>query len=649
MDCMQTVKLPMLIGLQAALKLILPGATVGVEKAKAVGLIDVILEHEDRYKDEYRFLNQVRKFAASCIDQQPFHILRAHVKLPVMDRLLANKIGYRLLANTAKLQLDKRTRGEFLAPYTALDSVMFACSTSDIQRALDYEAHNFGKSCTSAESKHLIFVFLMQQEAKRLQNRFTRAPLPIHNVAILGAGLVGSSIAHWILHKTKAMVLLHDPDENQLRQSQERVAQLLKWQLSKTRPNRLTFATIMGSSTAQVAAIEEPILEEITPIMERIVVSTEYNDIAHVQCVLFSCMHEKLEPAVRVLQASESCVSDETIIAIHSNTFSIDTLARYARRPQRVVGLHFFMPVWRVQLVEIVRGRETSEQTLATAYQFSLSLGKIPIVVNNGPGYVLNRILGVYVLEAARLLVEGATVSIVDAALFNFGMTMGPFRLLDEIGIDIVQQLSIALEPLGKQFSKEGVLHILHNMVEGGYLGRKVNKGFYRYKRGKVMGVEPTLDQVLPGYHLNTNNVVTGQNHAIGNETRRTSILLRNHQDYNTDNHNNWDTQVIVDRCIMLMINEGVRVLEDGVAESPSDIDLAMLFGAGFAPFRGGMLAYADQLGCAAIVKRMQHLQHLCNGAERFKPASLLIRMAQSNKQFFPLRPYPTPLPQSKL
>lgn len=453
-----SVKLPMMIGLQEALKLLLPGANIGPVKARAMGLVDLLLDHEDRFENEHRFLHDVRKFAASCIEQHATHTV---VKLPIMDRLLGNNIvGRNLIENAAMLQLDKHTRGgEFLAPYKILQSVMFGCS-NPMEKALEFEAQCFASTCVSTQSKHLISVFLMQQEAKRFNGRFVSPPLPVKNVAIVNAGIVGSSIAHWVVFKNaQGNVLFLDESEQELKKGVNMISMLLAWQRKKQEKKPKLFQRLKKTRDA--------VLEE-DPHLDKLIPTTAYGQLEQVQLIVFSCMHEKLDQAIKTLRKCEERINSNTIIAIHTNTFQINELARYMKHPDRIVGVHFSPPVWRIKLVEMIRGAETSEETLATTYKWVLSLGKIPIVVNDGPGFVLNRILGVYALEAARLLVEGAPVDTVDRALSEFGMRMGPFQLLDDVGIDMAQQLSIALEPLGKQFSKEGMLHVLHKMCDFG-------------------------------------------------------------------------------------------------------------------------------------------------------------------------------------
>jgi len=700
-----TVKLPMIVGLQEALKLLLPGANVGPFKARAIGLVDFLLEHEDRYDNENRFFQNVRKFAASCIETEQ-HVNRIiDVKLPFMDRFLSNNVvGRNIIENAAVMQLDKSTRGEYPAPYHTLASVMYACS-QPVDKALEFEANSFALTCTSLESKHLISVFFMQQEAKRFNERFTAAPLAVKNVAIVTSAATSTlnassnfttnlhnnsttiftaSIAHWILFKlNNSMVIYYEAQESELKHAVGTITSLFAWQRKKqqkkpklsqrikqklllnskssssssassssssstsssssgkrsggaTIRSNSTTASLPQSSTTTSSSgnnVDDDDADHydglIHSYLERLVPTSTYSEIGpQVQLVICCCMHEKFEQAVKMLRECESRISDTTIMAIHTNTYQINDLARHLKIPERVVGLHFSLPVWRIKIIEIVRGKETTEQTLATIYKWSLSLGKIPIIVNDGPGFVLNRILGVYAIEATRLLVEGAPVELIDRALSEFGMRMGPFRLLDEIGIDYAQQLSTALEPLGKQFSKEGVLHVLHKMHDNGYLGRRVNKGFYRYSKGRQISVEPTLGQVLPGYDL-------------ANDAAAKNSSSNNSSQANSEASNPWNMNFIVDRCILLMINEAARALEDHTAETPRDIDLAMLYGAGFSPFRGGLLSYADQLSLKYVVKRLGQLQHECKNAQRFKPAYLLTQMAQADEKFFPQRPYP--------
>jgi 3-hydroxyacyl-CoA dehydrogenase/enoyl-CoA hydratase/3-hydroxybutyryl-CoA epimerase len=259
-------------------------------------------------------------------------------------------------------------------------------------------------------------------------------------------------------------------------------------------------------------------------------------------------------------------------------------------------------------LVEIIAGKQTSDEVLATIYAFALRLGKTPIVVKDGPGFLVNRILGVFMLEAAGRMFtqEGGDLEQIDNVLTEWGFPMGAFRLMDEVGIDVAAHSGKTLEILGDRFKVSGHAGGPEVMVQKGLLGKKVGKGFFVYEKGKKprLNIE-SLQEVFPGY--------------------------------NPQERKKFASNDIVDRCVLLMVNEAAMILEEGIAKSPEDVDIGMVFGTGFAPFRGGLLNYVDQRGVKVVVKRLNELQQRCG--DRFKPAPLLMRMALKDERFFPNRP----------
>jgi 3-hydroxyacyl-CoA dehydrogenase/enoyl-CoA hydratase/3-hydroxybutyryl-CoA epimerase len=331
---------------------------------------------------------------------------------------------------------------------------------------------------------------------------------------------------------------------------------------------------------------------------------TSYDGVANVDVIIEAAI-ERMDIKKQVLQECETKCGENTIFATNTSTLSITELATASKRPENVVGMHFFNPVHKMPLLEIIRGKETSEKTVATIYKLALKLGKIPIIVNDGPGFLVNRILGAYTLEAARMLKEGGDLAQIDNAILEFGLPMGPFRLLDEVGIDVAGHSSSTLESLGARFSTQDVGPVMQKMVQQGYLGKKTGKGFYSYKDGKSQGLEPSLANLVPGY--------------------------------NPSNSKKYPVKDIVDRCVLLMVNEAAYILDEKIAEKPEDVDTGMIFGTGFAPFRGGLLAYADARGIKDIVNRLQELQQ--KYGDRFKPAPLLVKMANENSKFYPNRP----------
>ena len=268
-------------------------------------------------------------------------------------------------------------------------------------------------------------------------------------------------------------------------------------------------------------------------------------------------------------------------------------------RPENFVGMHFFNPVHRMPLIEVVRGARSSDHAVATTYKLALTLGKVPVVTNDGPGFLVNRILGPYMNEAGFLLADGASVEAVDGAAKRFGMPMGPLRLVDEIGIDISRHAGQSLyEALGERLTPSPPLVAL---ADGGRLGKKGGLGFYRYENGREKGCDPEIYAVLAG-------AVPDVRATLGEREIR-------------------------GRLVLAMVNEAARVLEEGIVRRASDVDLGMIMGTGFPPFRGGLLRFADTIHSRTILSRLEELEER-HGA-RFAPADLIRRLARENRGFY--------------
>ncbi|MGH7455233.1 MAG: 3-hydroxyacyl-CoA dehydrogenase family protein, partial [bacterium] len=265
------------------------------------------------------------------------------------------------------------------------------------------------------------------------------------------------------------------------------------------------------------------------------------------------------------------------------------------QRPDKFAGLHFFNPVHRMPLVEVIRGESTSDETIASLVAFAKKIGKTPIVVKDSPGFLVNRILGAYMAEAGRILKEGATIEQIDEALLKFGMPMGPINLFDEVGLDVAAKVSHILEnAFGSRMAGEGMMD---KIVETGRLGKKNGKGFYIYE-GKDKKIDPAI------YAL------------IGKAGRFEGPAAE-----------------IQDRCVLPMINEAAMCLAEGIVRRPEDVDVGMIFGTGFPPFLGGLLRYADARGIENIVGKLETLAG--KYGERFKPAERLMEMKQAREKFY--------------
>ncbi|MBV8142276.1 MAG: hypothetical protein JOZ60_09555 [Verrucomicrobia bacterium] len=295
----------------------------------------------------------------------------------------------------------------------------------------------------------------------------------------------------------------------------------------------------------------------------------------------------------------------DVVLASNTSALSIDAIAESLQHPERVVGIHFFNPVHRMQLVEIVRGTKTDATTLNTAIAFVRQIGKLPVLVKDSPGFLVNRILLPYLVEAVRLFAAGYRIENIDRVMVDFGMPMGPLRLMDEVGLDVAEHVAKELESRLKHL---GPLNdTLNKMIAKKWLGRKSGKGFYDYQSGREGKTNSELGDLQPAEP------------EIANEGD-----LR-------------------DRLVLSMINEAARTIEEKVVEVPEDADFAMIVGTGWAPFRGGPLRYSDHLGIATVVSRLNNLRDRVG--TYFAPCQLLAEMANRGGSFYPER---NPIPSAE-
>jgi 3-hydroxyacyl-CoA dehydrogenase/enoyl-CoA hydratase/3-hydroxybutyryl-CoA epimerase len=318
--------------------------------------------------------------------------------------------------------------------------------------------------------------------------------------------------------------------------------------------------------------------------------------------LIIEAVVENLEIKQKVLAEAERRMDARAVFASNTSSLPIGDIAARAVHPERVVGLHFFNPVNRMPLVEVIAGRHTSPEAVATARAFALRLGKVPVIVKDEPGFLVNRILTLYLNESMRLLSEGVRIEAIDDAMVAFGMPMGPIALLDQVGLDTAKHVGEVLEAaFGSRIGGDGSL--LDVMVSSGRLGQKNGKGFYRYRGDKRTTVDPDAYKLLA-----------------------------------VPAAKDLPAETLQERMVLSMANEAIVCLEESVAREPRDVDLAMVMGTGFPPFRGGLLRYADSVGIPIVADRLARLTDA--HGERFRPAAMLSRMVREQRRFYT---YPTP------
>jgi 3-hydroxyacyl-CoA dehydrogenase/enoyl-CoA hydratase/3-hydroxybutyryl-CoA epimerase len=329
--------------------------------------------------------------------------------------------------------------------------------------------------------------------------------------------------------------------------------------------------------------------------LERVHPAPQEVPLRHTDIVIEAAV-ENLDLKKKIFQRLDELVGDDTILATNTSALPVSELAAATRRPERVVGLHFFNPVHRMQLVEVVAARQTAPAVLQGALRFAQQLGKLPVVVRDSPGFLVNRILMPYLIEAGNLFEAGAKVQDLDEVMLDFGMPMGPMRLLDEVGLDVA--LHVAETLAGHFGDRLNIPACLRKMTGDGWLGRKRGGGFYLHDKSQTAKPNPRLANYV--------------------QSRKAGAITR---------------EELQERMVFLMVNESARCLEEQVVTEAADVDFGMIMGTGFAPFRGGPLRHADTVGAAKLVGAMNHL--VASGTAHFAPCNLLENLAATQGKFY--------------
>ncbi len=557
-----TQRLPRLVGLANALDMILTGKSVYARKARKIGLAD-----EVTYKEI--LLQRALVMAKTAIGKQKKTAVRA--KRPLIIKLIeGNPLTRSLLYRTAKKNIFKETRGNYPAPLAALESVRYGM-THGREAGFANEAKLLGLLAPTEVSKNLISVFYLNE---MLRKDLHPSSIKVARAGVLGAGIMGGGIAQLFAEKN-IRVRVKDVNTRAIGAGLKEA-----WDIFNKRAKKGILTAIQARDG-----------------FDRITGTTDYSGFGKAD-VAVEAVVENMDIKKSVLRDFETVSGERAVFASNTSSLSITEMARASNHPDKVVGMHFFNPVEKMPLVEVVRGRKTSEETIAAIATLSRKLGKLPVVVNDGPGFLVNRILMPYLGEAVVLLEEGGKIDEIDRALLQFGMPMGAFILLDEIGIDIAQKVSeILYQGLGARVKPSPLLGALY---KEGYYGRKNGNGFYRYQGRKRGESDSSIYSMIPAGQ--------GSNGRISAEE-------------------------IIDRTVLLMIKEAALCLEEKIIDRPDLLDAALIFGIGFPPFRGGLLRYADKIGGGTIVEKLGG--YAKKYGERFAPPSSLVEMAKSGKRFY--------------
>lgn len=560
-----TVRMPRIVGLSNAVEMITGGESIGAKAAKTMGLATDTAASDKLVKAAIALARVEKKSGDYLKDRQ-----RWSQPIAMSETELA------FLGATAAGYIQQQTKGQYPAPIAALN-VLLEASQLDADGAAKAEVEGFTQLFGTPISKALINVFFLTDRNKKDAGVADRSikPKEIKSVGVIGAGIMGSGIAA-ACAKREMIVTIADARPAALADGVRKAIEEASFD-----------KTIKGPSTEKVLKIAPLVRAAATDadfagcdlVIEAVV---ENEKVKHE-------VYGKLEPQLR----------DAAILASNTSAISIGGLANGLKRPPQFCGIHFFNPVRKMPLVEVIRGPKSSDETIATAVAFAKGLGKSPIVVEDGPGFLVNRLLFPYMNEAVELLCAGATIKAIDGAAKGFGMPMGPIVLYDVVGLDTALFAGgVMVEAFPNRFLKSP---LLETMVKAGRLGQKSRSGFFAYKDPKSDRGEPdpTFDELLKPF-------------------------LRTPEKLSAD--------VITQRLFLPMLLEATRVLEEKKVRDPRDVDLGLIFGIGFPPFKGGLLFWADTLGAAKIVEMLKPYEGL---GERFKPTPLLIELARKGGKFY--------------
>ena len=557
-------RLPRLIGARAALDIILAGKSERAGKAQRLGIVDELVPPA--------ILRDIAVAAARRLSQGSFRRPRRSGFLGSL--LDGNPLGRLLVFRLARKQVLAQTRGNYPAPLAALEAVRHGLSHG-MREGLKREAQLFGQLALSDVSRKLVQIFFATRELKKDPGIAGAPPAAeVQRLAVVGSGFMGAGIAGTTVVQAGIDVRLKDSDVARVAKGLNAARDLVNERLTRRRITKFEHTRLVAFLSG----------------------SDQYTGFGGAQLVV-EAVFEELGVKQQVLRECEAVLPATAVFASNTSTIPIARIAEAARRPEQVIGMHFFSPVARMPLLEVIPTAATAPQTVSTAVAFGRRLGKTVIVVKDAPGFWVNRILGPYMNEAAHLLLSGVRAEEIDRAMVQFGFPVGPIMLLDEVGIDVAQHAGEVLEAaFGERMTPPPALGAL---VKDGRLGRKAGKGFYRYANGKKGGVDAAIYALLG---VQPNGAIPAAE--------------------------------IVQRLTYAMLNEAARALAEGVVRSPRDGDIGAIYGFGFPPFRGGPLRYLDDVGADRLFAELQRLAERLG--PRFAPSEAIVDHARSRARFYP-------------
>lgn len=546
-----TQRTPKLIGLIASLDLILTGKTIDAKKAFRLGLVD---EYFDEGQEEYKLEDFIQKVIAGNIKRKSKRSLLE--KIPFTRKIIFKKA----LAN-----IQKKVNKEFQAPYIALETLKKTYNMP-IEEGLNIEARNFAKLAVTKESKYMIELFFLSEKIKK---DFQRTQNPIKKATVVGSGIMGKGII-WLFTKYLDEVRIKLRKLENAPAMIKDVAKLYDF-----------FIKTRKMSKAQVDLY-----------LSKMSYTQNYDGLENMDLAIEAIVEDEKQKTT-TYQELEKNMHNNAIIATNTSSISIEKMVNSISNKENFLGIHFFNPVNKMPLVEIIPTKFTSHETINRTKEFLINTGKMPIVVNDCAGFLVNRILLPYLNEAGFILQEGSSIKTIDKVLKDFGMPMGPFILADTVGIDIGYHVAkILYDSYGERMAIAPILDKSFNELK--LVGKKGGKGFYDYSN-------LNLDENKDIYKYKTSS------REISKEE-------------------------IINRCIFIMINEASLCLEEGIVLDADILDFAMIAGTGFPPYKGGLLKYANDIGIDKIIEEMKKLEYMFDA--RFKASNLLLKLQEKGLNF---------------
>lgn len=555
-----TQRLPRLIGIQKSLPYLLTGKNMYSRQARKTGFADEVVHQ-----------HALKSAGIAAVEKLSENSHKSTDKRSLPEKLLeGNPLGRNIIFSQARKQTQGQTKGNYPAPFKIIDSVEYGLKNGQ-EKGLENESKLFGELAVTPESRALVNLFFGMNNAKK--NPLEKKKRDIKNIGVLGAGLMGSGITE-VSIENGYHVWLKDQTVDQAVSGESEIEKNIQKSVDKR---------ILSSF-------------EKDEQMSRVHPTASYNGFKDIDLVI-EAVFEDLDLKQSIVKEVENNGTKDTIFASNTSSLPISDIAAKAKRPENIIGMHYFSPVQKMPLLEIIKTDKTADWVTASAYDVGINQGKTVIVVNDGPGFYTTRILAPFMNEALLLLEEGVSIEQLDRAMKKFGFPVGPAALFDEVGIDVgahvADVLSDTFEERGAKTSKKA-----KELVNADYKGRKNGRGFYNYESGSKKEINTEIYSFF------------------GGKTRK-----------------KFEDIEIQERLSLVMVNEAVLCLQENILTKPDDGDLGAILGLGFPPFLGGPFRYIDREGADLIKNRMEILEEKLGA--RFKPADLLVKKAKKKERFY--------------